>query len=357
MSRGRSIVVLVVALAGATLLFWWMLHQISGFWLDVAHRPEVRQALERSMDDQKKLRTLDAARRDEYRRHFEETSKLLHRLDVIRMNREQMLRRFELTLVALFAIAAAIAAASVWTRYRRAQALERIQYLDRVSALQETARRHAHEIKGPLTAARLELERAGDVVRRGASEAEIAAALESVGDELEQLSRFTRQNASFAAIGTPVLRRVSLRATVEEFCATFAHAWPDMALHVTGGDAVVCADRDMVRQVLVNLCTNSHRALAGSGSMTGSGSVTFAIARRGTEMALDVSDNGSGIPPSLRARVFDPYVTTRKMGEGMGLGLAISRKIMLDHGGDLQLLDTSPGGTTFRLTFGEAECS
>lgn len=351
MSRSRSIAVLVLALAGATLLFWWMLHQISGFWLDVAHRPEVRQALERSMDDQKRLRTLDAARRDEYRRHFEETSKLLHRLDVIRMNREQMLRRFELTLVALFAVAAAIAAVSVWTRYRRAQTLERSQYLDRVSVLQETARRHAHEIKGPLTAARLELERAGDVVRRGASEAEVAAALESVADELEQLSRFTRQNASFAAIGTPVLRPVSMRAMLEEFCATFANAWPDMALQFDGGDAVVCADRDMVRQVLVNLCTNSQRAIDGSGS------VTFAIARRGTETALDVRDTGGGIPPSLRARVFDPYVTTRKMGEGMGLGLSISRKIMLDHGGDLQVLDTSPGGTTFRLTFGETECS
>jgi signal transduction histidine kinase len=351
MSRSRSIAVLVVALAGATLLFWWMLHQVSGFWLDVVHRPEVRQALERSMDDQKRLRTLDAARRDEYRRHFEETSKIVHRLDVIRLNREQMLRRFELTLVALFAVAAAIAAVSVWTRYRRAQARERSQYLDRVSVLQETARRQAHEVKGPLTAARLELERAGDVVRRGAPEAEIAAALASVADELEQLSRFTRQNATFAAIGKPVLRPVSLREMVEEFCATFAHAWPDMALRFTGGDAEVCADRDMVRQVLVNLCTNSHRAVDGSGS------VTFAIARRGTETALDVSDTGGGIPPSLRARVFDPYVTTRKMGEGMGLGLSISRKIMLDHGGDLQLLDTSPGGTTFRLTFRRTECS
>jgi signal transduction histidine kinase len=351
MSCNRSIAVLVLALAGATLLFWWMLHQVSGFWLDVAHRPEVRQALERSMDDQKRLRTLDAARREEYRRRFEETSKLLHRLDVIRMNREQMLRRFELTLVALFAIAAAVAAVSVWSRYRRAQALERSQYLDRVSVLQETARRHAHELKGPLTAARLELERAGDATRRGAPDAEVAAALASVADELEQLSRFTRQNATFAAIGTPVLRRVSLRTLVEEFCATFANAWPGMALHCNAGDAEVCADRDMVRQVLVNLCTNSHRATEGSGS------VTFAVARRGTETALDVRDTGGGIPPSLRARVFDPYVTTRKMGEGMGLGLSISRKIMLDHGGDLQLLDTSPGGTTFRLTFRETECS
>lgn len=351
MSRSRSIAVLVLAFAAATLLFWLVLHEMSGLWLDVALRPEVRQALERSLEDQKRLRALDPAHRDDYRRHFDATSKLLHRLDVIRMNREQMLRRFELTLVTIFAIVAAIAAMSVWMRYRRAQTLERRQYLDRVAVLQETARRHAHEMKGPLTAACLELERAGDIVRRGASEAEIAAALDSVGDELEQLSRFTRQNASFAAIGTPVLREVFLGEMIEEFCATFANAWQNVALRFSGGDAVVCADRDMLRQVLVNLCTNSHRAIEGSGE------VTFAIARRGTRVALDVSDTGGGIAESLRARVFDPYVTTRKMGEGMGLGLSISRKIMLDHGGDLQLLGTSPNGTTFRLTFGENECS
>jgi signal transduction histidine kinase len=94
----------------------------------------------------------------------------------------------------------------------------------------------------------------------------------------------------------------------------------------------------------VNLCTNSSRAVNGSGS------VTFSVDRDRHSVFLDVSDDGSGIPESIRPRVFDPYITTRKVGEGMGLGLAISRKIMLDHGGDLMLLSSSPAGTTFRLT-------
>ncbi len=347
MSGVRSIGVLAVAVAGATLLFWLVVHEVSGLWLDVALRPEVRQALQRSMEDQKRLRALDAEHRDTYRKQFESTSKLLHRLDVIRMNREQMLQRFELTFVAIFALLAAIAAAAVWTRYRRAQLVEQQEYLERVSVLQETARRHAHETKGPLTAARLELERAGDAVRRAAAPEEIAAALESASDELETLARMTRQQSSFAAIGTPVLRELPLGKLIEEFCATFANAWPHVTLHFRGGDVVVCADRDLLRQVLVNLCTNSAFAIEGSGT------VTFAIARRG----LDVIDSGSGIPESLRARIFDPYVTTRRTGEGMGLGLSISRKIMLDHRGDLLLVATSASGTTFRLMFGETECS
>ena len=67
-------------------------------------------------------------------------------------------------------------------------------------------------------------------------------------------------------------------------------------------------------------------------------------------IVLDVADNGPGIPPEIRPRVFEPYVTTRRVGEGMGLGLAISKKILLDHGGDLEVLASSPAGTTFRLT-------
>jgi signal transduction histidine kinase len=349
----RSIAFLVIAVASATLLFWLFIHQVSGFWLDMALRPDVRAALERSMDDQKRLRALDAQRRNDYRHRFETTQRLLHRLEVLRMSREQMLWRFELVLVASFALAAALAAMLVWARGRRAQAFERTQYRDRVEVLQETARRHAHEIQGPLTAARLELERAADGLRGAAASAEVEAALASAGDELARVSRFLREHNSFAAIGTPVLRRVSLAQMLEEFCTTFANAWPNVTLRFAGGDATICADRDLIRQVLVNLCTNSARAVAGEES----GAVTFALVRRSARIALDVTDTGQGIAESLRTRVFDPYFTTRRTGEGMGLGLSISRKIMLDHGGDLTLVETSPSGTTFRLTFGDHECS
>src|SRR6187200_3313218 len=135
---------------------------------------------------------------------------------------------------------------------------------------------------------------------------------------------------------------------VEEFCSTFANAWPGLALEDSGGDAVVCVDRDMFRQVLVNLCSNSARA--------GAALVRFGIVKNGSRVTLDAIDNGSGVPDSLRLRIFDPYVTTRRIGEGMGLGLSISRKVMLDHGGDLVLAATSPAGTTFRVIFGGDEC-
>ena len=88
----------------------------------------------------------------------------------------------------------------------------------------------------------------------------------------------------------------------------------------------------------------------------GASSVRFAIVKTGPRTTLDARDNGSGVPDSLRARIFDPYVTTRRIGEGMGLGLSISRKVMLDHGGDLVLGATSSAGTTFRVIFGGDAC-
>lgn len=348
--RGRrSILAVLVTIAAATLLFWALLHQISAMWLDVALRPEVSRALARSMEDQKTLRRLDPAQRDAYRRRFEETRLLLNRIEVIRLNREAMLRRFELALLVVFAGAATLAAVALWMRYRRAQKRERNEYAARVMSLQETARRHAHEIRGPLTAARLEVERMADLARNGAGREDLARVEESVSEELERLSRFTREFTTFGGLGAPVLRRVSLGPMIDEFCATFERAWPGLAIGHTGGDAVVCADRDMLRQVLVNLCANS----AGAGAT----SVTLSIAGHGPGARLDVRDDGSGVPASLRERLFDPYVTTRRIGEGMGLGLSISRKVMLDHGGDLELVESSERGSLFRLTFGETPCS
>jgi signal transduction histidine kinase len=338
MTLPRLVATLVVALVATTIVFWIVLHQISSVWLDVALGPDVRQSLERSMEDQKRLRRLDPARREEYRREFERNRVLLARMAVLRANREAMLQRFEIALVALFAIAAGAAAFMLTLRYRAAQERERRDYLERVASLQETTRRLAHEIKGPLAAARLELERLGD-------DRDVVRAQESIGEELERLARFTRAFTTFAGLGAPVLRRESLHDVVREFCTVFAGAWPGVELRDRGGDAEVCADRDMVRQVLVNLCTNSASA--------GAKSVVFAISGR----ALEVRDDGAGVPESLRARIFDPYVTTRRIGDGMGLGLSISRKVMLDHGGDLVLASTSAAGTTFRLQFGDAACS
>ena len=341
---GVALIVIV-----STALFYALLHQISSVFLDVALRPEVHAMLERSLADQKRLRTLDPAHEETYRTQFVETQKLLNRIDVIRLNRQAVLQRFEMTLVIVFVLSLVIGGFIAWRRSRRAEESRRREYVARFAAWQEAARRHAHEIKTPLTAARLEVDRLVSLTRDGAPNDDVQHATESVFEELDRLARFTREFSSFAAVAQPVPKREELNALVDQFCTTFATAWPNLSLRWTRtSDVDVSVDRDLLRQVLANLCANSSRAVHGQGS------VTFTIDRDRSAAFLDVVDDGSGIADSIRPRVFDPYITTRKIGEGMGLGLAISRKIMLDHGGDLTLADTSPAGTRFRLTLPRA---
>lgn len=387
--RAALVAAAIALIAAATLVFYASQHQLSSLWLDVTLRPEVRDALQRSLEDQKRLRALDPEHSELYRRNFEQTRTLLNHIDVLRMNRRQMLLRYELTLAAVFALVLIVAAVVAAVRYmrneRRLAALQnglealsrgdeqivlgerrrdviariarmiektarvvsrerrRLAYLEHLSSWQEAARRHAHEIRTPLTAARLEVDRLATLSGEHASPAAIERARESIFEELDRLSRFTKQFSSFATVPQPVLRTESLTEIAEEFRVTFANAWPALTFDVMRGDETqVVVDRDMLRQLLVNLCANA----AGAGARR----VTFAITHDERFGLMEIRDDGSGIDPAVRSRLFEPYVTTRKIGEGMRLGLAISRKIMLDHGGDLELLSTSGSGTVFRLS-------
>jgi two-component system nitrogen regulation sensor histidine kinase NtrY len=230
--------------------------------------------------------------------------------------------------------------------------------LENLSAWQDAARRHAHEMRTPLTAAKLELIRMRSLLEVGddpedrlVANAELCRLQESVTQEIDRLGLFTQGFTSFARVPQPTLARRDLGGLVGELTDLFASAWPELTLRFAPPERPVEAlvDAEMLRQVLVNLCDNSALALRERGR--GAGTVTFSLATLDEGFALDVADDGPGVLPEIRGRLFEPYTTSRKIGEGMGLGLAISRKILLDHGGDLELLWTSETGTVFRLLF------
>lgn len=387
--------VLMVITVGAWLVFE---RQLSGTWFAFGVHPDVLTMLDQSLEDQKMLAHANPAAEPLYRQRFDELEALRRHLRILERNRQAIIRRYEMLLFALFGLVLLGAVAAYGLREMRDRqrlarlrvALEdlcagrvdihldeggrdaigrvakmiestskvmardrrRLQALENLSAWQEAARRHAHEMRTPLTAARLELERLHQVAGQlGAEQGEVSGLAASLGQELERLAVFTRSFTSFARLPHPRPQRQDLREVAGEFVATFAQAWPNLDLRLAageeGGRAVpVDVDREMLRQVLVNLCDNSSHA-AGERR----GRVTLALAAGPEGVALEVADDGPGIAPEVRRRVFEPYATTRKVGEGMGLGLAISKKIMLDHGGDLELVATSAAGTTFRLWF------
>lgn len=385
----KTIFWIAIAVAAALGVLHLAQRQVAVLWPALAVHPQVSSALQRSMDDQKQLARLDAAGSQRYRQRFDEIRALHNRLEIVRGGQEEMIRNQERIVFVLVAATLVAIALTILLRRRRevarlgrietfverlssgetdlevhergrdaiakiagmiertsrviAAERQRLRYLENLSAWQEAARRHAHEIRTPLTAAQMELDRLETEVAR-----EHPAALQivqerrrSVAEELERLRQFTRQFTSFAAIGAPDLVETDLGPLLREFCATFATAWP-LALELEGGSCLALVDRGMLRQVLVNLCSNSARAAASE--------VRFRLDDSPSGPAIDIEDDGGGIPDSVRGRLFQPYVTTRRIGEGMGLGLSISKKIMLDQKGDLTLVTTSARGTTFRIT-------
>jgi two-component system nitrogen regulation sensor histidine kinase NtrY len=396
MNLRSAVVTLCGVLLATAAVFWLFDRQISGTWFRLGLQPEITSTLEQSLADQKALARLDPARRAEYRSRFETRQSLLNHLRILEQNRQEISRRWETILLAAVAAVLAVAGGAHLVRQGRLDARierlrvalvalsagqedlsigdrgrdalgriagmieetsramardrKRLAYLRNLSVWQETARRHAHEMRTPLTAARLELARLERLLD-GEDLAEARCAAGSVGEELERLGRFTQQFTSFARLPQPRPAVHDLGAVVEEFVGTFAAAWPNLALRFepAGRPLPASLDRDMLRQVLVNLCDNSALAVRVQGE--GRGAVTLRPGEAGRTLYLDVADDGPGVPPEIRPRIFEPYVTTRQVGEGMGLGLAISRKILLDHGGDLELLASSGAGTTFRLTF------
>jgi len=102
----------------------------------------------------------------------------------------------------------------------------------------------------------------------------------------------------------------------------------------------------MLRRALDNLVRNAVQAVAASGP-EGGGRVIVATRTQGGEAIVEVRDDGPGIAPETRDRVFDPYFTTK--GDGTGLGLAIVKKVVLEHQGAIECTAAPEGGACFRI--------
>jgi two-component system, NtrC family, nitrogen regulation sensor histidine kinase NtrY len=398
-----TLLTILALVAAAALVFQAFQRQLSGAWFAFGVHPDILTLIDRSLEDQKHLARFDPANAAAYRRRFEEVRELQTHFKVLAYNRQEIVERYEETLLGVVSGIVILAGSGyAWRQIRQASRLSRLQSaladlsagrtdirigerrrdligriaamvektsrvmardrrrlasLENLSAWQEAARRHAHEMRTPLTAARLELIR----MRPLLEDEQLIHLQESVVQEIDRLGRFTHGFTSFARLPQPAPARHDLGRLVGELTDLFASAWPELTLRFEppGKTYEVLVDPEMLRQVLVNLCDNSALTLRERGRTTGerTGTATFSLTAledggdlRGL-IALDIADDGPGIPPEIRGRLFEPYTTSRPIGQGMGLGLAISRKILLDHGGDLELLRTSEAGTTFRLLF------
>ena len=229
----------------------------------------------------------------------------------------------------------------------------------RTSAWADVARRIAHEIKNPLTPIQLSAER----IRRkfGKTIVEDRAIFDQCTDtivrQVDDIRRMVDEFSKFARMPKPVIEGEDVADTVRQavFLMRVGHPDIDIEADIKQDPMRAHFDRRLISQALTNIIKNATEAIgAVPPEELGKGRIDVTAAQEDDDIIIDVIDNGVGLPKESRARLLEPYVTTRE--KGTGLGLAIVGRVLEDHGGKIELNDAStirPGqrGAWVRLRF------
>jgi nitrogen fixation/metabolism regulation signal transduction histidine kinase len=226
---------------------------------------------------------------------------------------------------------------------RLQESTERLLYLRQLASWQTLARKMAHEVKNSLTPIRLTVE---EMLARHdeADRAFMTQATQIVVDEIETLERRIRAFSQFAAEPPVTVAPVDVNALVRERVAFLKTGHPEVVYECRlGGDVpAVMADADLLKGILTNLLENAAEAAGEGGRILG---VTSAEDGR---VAIEVHDSGPGLSEQAKSSLFQPTISFKK--RGMGLGLSIARKSALLSGGDIVLVKGELGGAGFRVT-------
>lgn len=234
-------------------------------------------------------------------------------------------------------------------RIRRHQA--ELAHVARLSTLGEMASGIAHELNQPLTAISTNARACVRMLEDGPGAADqcsdvmerIAAQAERAGEVIRQIRRFVRKEP-------PDIRPTPLRAIFETVLGLLRpeaqRSGVDLVVEVPAEPLWVLAQEIQIEQVLLNLARNAVEAMADT---PGARRLTLRVhPLDDTRLELAVADTGPGLAPQVRERIFQPFVTTKS--QGLGLGLSISAGILEAHGSELRI-DSEPGaGACFRFT-------
>lgn len=236
------------------------------------------------------------------------------------------------------------------TETRLQELQSELVHVSRLTALGEMASALAHELNQPLGAIANYLQGSADLLAREPVPREkLQAALGKASDQAVRAGEIIRRLREFVARGETERRPESLAKLIEEASALALVGAKEhgVSIRYAMDPAVdlVLADRVQIQQVVLNLIRNAIDAMEESATRK------LAIAVRPAEGGLaeiSVADTGPGISPEIADQLFQPFVTTKR--EGMGVGLSISRTIVEAHGGRLWAESNPEGGATFRFT-------
>ncbi len=217
----------------------------------------------------------------------------------------------------------------------------------KVAAWREVARRLAHEIKNPLTPIQLSAER----LQRKLGDADsphhalVKECTSTIIGEVESLKGLVDEFSQFARMPAPKAVPASLNQVVSDALSLYAGIFADVTLRLDLSSDVppVRLDAEQIKRVIINLVDNAVEAMDRRGVI-----VIETAHDPGHRIArVVVADDGPGIPAGERDKLFLPYYSTKRRGSG--LGLAIVRRIVAEHGGNVEVTDNLPRGTRFTI--------
>lgn len=230
--------------------------------------------------------------------------------------------------------------------HRLTEVRSELIHVSRLSELGQMVSALAHEVNQPLTAMANYLSGARRLFTGGNVEGGLQA-MERMAEQSERARQIIQRLRDFARKRETQRRVESLARTIEEASGlAMVGVGSGVRLEIDiAADAVEAfIDKVQIQQVLLNLMRNAIEAMAGLERRE----IAVSTSRAGDRVAIRVADTGPGLPEQIRARLFEPFMTTK--ADGMGVGLSICRTIVEAHGGELEAEDREGGGTIFAFS-------
>ncbi len=226
---------------------------------------------------------------------------------------------------------------------------EQLVRAEKEAAWREMARQVAHEIKNPLTPIKLSI----DLLRRARDEnspqfeAILERTLDVVGRQVENMRQIASDFYAFAGahrLAPEPIDPATLVAEVRELVAAWAEEL-GVEVRAVGAAPILVVDPGELRRVLINLVTNALEASSPGGQVE----IALGVEGQGSaaRVTIEVRDDGAGLDPAARERLFEPHFTTKS--HGTGLGLAVCKRVVEQMGGTIELVARSGGGTVARV--------
>jgi two-component system, NtrC family, nitrogen regulation sensor histidine kinase NtrY len=228
------------------------------------------------------------------------------------------------------------------------QSRERLIHVTRLASWQALARKMAHEVKNSLTPIRLTME---EIISRSAAHLGehspfLDQAAQIVADEVQTLEKRVKAFSQFASEPPVTPIEIDINAIVEERVAFLKSSHPEVKYELRlAPEAIAVADPDLIKGVLTNLLENAAQAAQAGGTVLATTSLANA------KLTIEVHDSGPGLSAQALSTLFEPSISFKK--GGMGLGLSIARRSALLCGGDLQTFEGELGGAGFRVVLNQ----